>query len=97
MLKEITKNAKEPVVVQKNVWMVFHKLLESCEKTDYNFLLNDMARLTDENIQAIKDDCSKEVEAITALKDEFGKNLRKLQKDYDDADKEKKDQYQQIK
>lgn len=48
--------------------MTYHKLLEGCQKSDYNFLLNDIAKVTEEEISKAKEECNKEVKEATDLK-----------------------------
>lgn len=57
LIKELLKNCKSKRQVQTNIWKVFYKLLESCHKTDYTFLVNDIARATDDECERIRDGC----------------------------------------
>lgn len=47
--------------MQANIWGVYHKLLESCEKVDYKFLINEVAAANEEEKEEVRQQCADEI------------------------------------
>lgn len=60
-MKEVTSNCTHKKRVRVNIWNVFHKLLEVCEKVDYRFLINEVASANEYEKEQVRKEVGKEI------------------------------------
>lgn len=82
--------------MQAAVWKVFYKLLETCQKSEYKFLLNQLAEATEEENQKVKDECDKQLQEIKEQKKNTLDQLKRLQRQFEGMEEEHQASKEQV-